>query len=155
MESTLTSELRDRSRANEELLRTYQVVLDPGEEFIEKLGAFAVDESLQLASFTAIGGFEHFSLGFYDLETGEFDTIPFKDDQVEVLSLMGEITRNQDGSSMVHGHVVVGRRDGTTRGGHLLRGVVRPVLIVTVQEMSHHHGIDIDHHLHPGAKGSS
>jgi len=155
VESTLTSALGDRLAPEGEPLRTFQLVLDAGEEAIEQMSAFAVDEDLQLASVNAIGGFEHFRLGFYNLETGVFDTIPFHDDQVEVLSLLGEITRNDDGSPRVHGHVVVGRRDGTTRGGHLLRAVVRPVLIVTIQEMSHHHGIDIDHHLHPEVRGTS
>lgn len=131
-------------------LRTYELVLDPGEEASQQMAAFAVDQDVTLASFTAIGGFEDVDLGFYNLETGGFDAIPFHDDQVEVLSLIGEITRHDDGTPWVHGHVVVGRRDGTTRGGHLLRGVVRPILIVSVHELSHHHGID--HHTPPSTE---
>jgi predicted DNA-binding protein with PD1-like motif len=62
-----------------------------------------------------------------------FDEISFNLSQTEVLSLVGEIT-TENGEPLVHGHVVLGRRDGSTLGGHLLRGVVRPILIVTVNE---------------------
>jgi uncharacterized protein len=126
---------------------THMVFFDPGEEAIEGLGKFARDEDIEVASFTAIGGFESASIGYFNLETQGFDEIPFFEPQVEVLSLVGEITK-ENGAPHVHGHVVLGRRDGSTLGGHLLRGVVRPILIVTVNgwahelrpHHSHHHG---------------
>jgi predicted DNA-binding protein with PD1-like motif len=34
----------------------------------------------------------------------------------------------------VHAHAVLGRRDGSTRGGHLLEGHVRPTLEVMLVE---------------------
>jgi predicted DNA-binding protein with PD1-like motif len=34
----------------------------------------------------------------------------------------------------VHAHVVVGTRDGSARGGHLLEGHVRPTLELLVEE---------------------
>jgi uncharacterized protein len=49
---------------------------------------------------------------------------------------MGQITR-KDGEPDVHGHVVLGRPDGSTVGGHLLRGVVQPILIANVFELAH------------------
>jgi uncharacterized protein len=125
---------------------THMVFFDPGEEAIEGLTSFARENDIEVASFTAIGGFESASIGFFNLETRGFDEIPFDERQVEVLSLVGEITTDGDGP-LVHGHVVLGRRDGSTLGGHLLRGVVRPILIVTVNEWArelqphhrHHH----------------
>jgi uncharacterized protein len=126
---------------------THMVFFDPGEEAIEGLASFARENDIEVASFTAIGGFESASIGFFNpLETRGFDEIPFDERQVEVLSLVGEITTDGD-DPLVHGHVVLGRRDGSTLGGHLLRGVVRPILIVTVNEWSrelrphhrHHH----------------
>lgn len=115
---------------------THMVFFDPGEEAVEGLAKFAREESIEVASFTAIGGFETASIGFFNLETRGFDEIPFYEPQVEVLSLVGEITK-ENGEPHVHGHVVLGRRDGSTLGGHLLRGVVRPILIVTVNEWAH------------------
>jgi predicted DNA-binding protein with PD1-like motif len=63
-------------------------------------------------------------------------TIPIAE-QVEVLSLLGDIALD-DGQPKLHAHVVVGRRDGTTRGGHLLEGHVWPTLEVIVTESPHH-----------------
>jgi predicted DNA-binding protein with PD1-like motif len=42
----------------------------------------------------------------------------FTKEQVEVLSLMGDIATYND-KPVVHMHVVLGRRDGTTVGGHV------------------------------------
>jgi predicted DNA-binding protein with PD1-like motif len=62
---------------------------------------------------------------------------------VEVLSLSGDILRGDDDHALtVHGHVVVGRRDGTTAGGHLMEALVNPILIVTLVELQ-------SHELHP------
>jgi predicted DNA-binding protein with PD1-like motif len=55
------------------------------------------------------------------------------DEQLEVLSLAGDVARG-DGEPAVHGHIVVGRRDGSTRGGHFVDGTVRPTLELVVQE---------------------
>jgi predicted DNA-binding protein with PD1-like motif len=117
--------------------RAFNIVLDPGEEAVAVLGEFARREQLETASFIAIGGFEDVDLGFYNLETKGFDQIPVDLGQVEVLSLSGEITWDDGDAPRVHGHVVVGSPDGSARGGHLLRGVVRPILIVTLEELEH------------------
>lgn len=115
---------------------THTVVFDPGEEFLEGMAQVARDHDIEVAGFTAIGGFSETKLGFFNEETKDFDPINFEADQVEVLSLMGEITR-ENGEPHVHGHVVVGLRDGRTFGGHLLKGVVRPIAIVNLFELTH------------------
>jgi hypothetical protein len=54
-------------------------------------------------------------------------------EQVEVLSLNGDIAL--DGAEpKVHAHTVLGRRDGSTVGGHLLEAHVRPTLEVILVE---------------------
>ncbi|PJE94429.1 hypothetical protein CUT44_29815 [Streptomyces carminius] len=116
--------------------RDYTVVFDPGEEVVQGLADFARQEELGPASFAAIGGFHGVEIGFYNIDTRGFDHIPFPYDQAEVLSLIGDISPGEDGPT-VHGHVVLGCPDGAARGGHLLRGTIRPILIVTVEEMSH------------------
>lgn len=116
--------------------RIWLLTFEPGDEVMEGLSSFARQENVDVASFTAIGGFEAASLAFYCLETGGFDDVPLDEGHVEVLSLMGVIT-SDEGDPQVHAHVVMGRRDGTTHGGHLLRGVVRPILVVTLNELPH------------------
>ena len=72
------------------------------------------------------------TLGYFDWERKQYKRIPLEE-QVEVLSLVGNITRNE-GEPAVHAHVVVGRSDATTRGGHLLAGRVRPTLELVLTE---------------------
>jgi predicted DNA-binding protein with PD1-like motif len=54
-------------------------------------------------------------------------------EQVEVLSLVGDIALDGD-EPKVHAHAVLGRRDGSTVGGHLLEAHVRPTLEVVLVE---------------------
>jgi predicted DNA-binding protein with PD1-like motif len=39
---------------------------------------------------------------------------------------------------MIHAHAVIARRDGTTAGGHLLEGRVRPTLELVLTESPVH-----------------
>jgi predicted DNA-binding protein with PD1-like motif len=49
-------------------------------------------------------------------------------EQVEVLALLGDIALESDGKPVVHTHVVLGRSEGQTWGGHLLAAIVSPTL---------------------------
>ncbi len=44
----------------------------------------------------------------------------------------------QDGRPKVHAHAVLGRSDGSTRGGHLHEAHVRPTLEVVLTELPAH-----------------
>ena len=113
--------------------RVYSLHFEEGEDAIERLNAFAVSESLGDASLTGIGALQAATMARYNNETEELESIPLAEEQVEVLSMIGEITE-KDEAPDVHVHVVLGREDGTTRGGHLVRAIVRPMLIVTLTE---------------------
>jgi predicted DNA-binding protein with PD1-like motif len=71
-------------------------------------------------------------LGYFDWEKKNYERIPFAE-QLEVLSLVGDIAR-EGKDAKVHAHIVLGRRDGSTCGGHLLEGKVRPTLEVMLTE---------------------
>lgn len=49
-----------------------------------------------------------------------------------MLSAIGDIAAGDDGKPSLHMHAVLGLSDGSTRGGHLLEGIVRPTLEVMV-----------------------
>jgi predicted DNA-binding protein with PD1-like motif len=56
---------------------------------------------------------------------------------VEVVALVGDVARER-GRPKIHAHAVLGRRDGSTCGGHLLEGHVRPTLeVMLVQSPAH------------------
>jgi len=112
--------------------KVYAVVFDPGDEVLAGLQAFAREQDLAAAQITALGAFSRATFGYYDRDKQEYAKIPIEE-QVEVLSLIGDISRNE-GAPQLHLHGVVGRRDGTTRGGHLLEAYVWPTLEVIVNE---------------------
>lgn len=112
--------------------RTIAVVFEAGDEVIEPLTHFAQEYNIRAARFTAIGAFSEAVLGYFDLERKEYVRIPV-DEQVEVLSLIGDIAV-EDKRPRLHAHVVVGKRDGSAHGGHLLSARVRPTLEVLLIE---------------------
>jgi uncharacterized protein len=114
--------------------RTYAVVLETGEDPIECLTRFASDEKLDCARFTAIGAFANALLGFFDLQRKEYEQIVV-DQQTEVLSIVGDIALGvAGGKPQLHAHAVLGKRDGSACGGHLIRASVRPTLEVMLVE---------------------
>jgi predicted DNA-binding protein with PD1-like motif len=117
--------------------RSFAVVFDSGDEAFAGLSAFARDRRLSAAQITAIGAFEKAVLGYFDWQRKDYVRIPVNE-QVEVVSLIGDVALGPDGDPKLHAHVVLGRRDGVALGGHLLEGRVRPTLEVVVVESPAH-----------------
>jgi len=116
--------------------KTYILIFDQGDEAMAGLLAFATQHHLTAAHFTAIGGFNGVTLGYFPHDGKDYKRIPLEE-QVEVPSLIGDIALDE-GTPKVHAHAVVGRSDGTTRGGHLLEGHVWPTLEGALEESPRH-----------------
>lgn len=116
--------------------RTYVLVFESGDDVMPLLLEFARAHELEASHFSAIGAFERLTLGYFDWQKKDYLKIPV-DEQVEVLSLLGDIARKGD-EPQVHAHVVVGKRDGSAHGGHLLAATVRPTLEVVLVESPAH-----------------
>jgi uncharacterized protein len=116
--------------------KTFAIVLDKGDEVTSSLLAFAKDNKLSASHFTAIGAFESVTLGFFERDGKDYKRIMI-DEQVEVLSLIGDIALEDD-KPKVHAHVVVGKSDGSAHGGHLLEARVWPTLEVILVESPQH-----------------
>ena len=116
--------------------KTFAVIFDKGDEFIGGMKEVAKRQQLRGSSFTAIGAFSQVTLGYFDRQKMAYKKIPL-DEQVEVLSLVGNIALDQ-GEPKIHAHVVLGRADATTRGGHILEAHVWPTLEVIVTEEPEH-----------------
>jgi predicted DNA-binding protein with PD1-like motif len=129
----LTEPAKGTVEANE---RTFALIFDTEDEVISGLKAFAAAQGLAASHFTAIGAFKDALLGYFDWEKKEYEKIPIRE-QVEVLSLVGDVTL-KDGKPSIHAHAVVGKRDGTAHGGHLLEAHVRPTLEVILTESPEH-----------------
>ena len=113
-------------------LKTYVLVYEKGDEVISILQAFAEEHKLGTSHFTAIGAFKHAIVGFFDRKRMDYLKIPIKE-QVEVLSLTGNITLSDEGYK-IHAHAVLGKSDASALGGHILEAHVWPTLEVIVEE---------------------
>lgn len=113
--------------------KTYMVTFDSGEELAAGLEQFARDQSLTSSSFKAIGAFSSVKLSWFDWNSKKYHPSAVFDEQVELVSLIGDIAL-REGKPQVHAHVVVARSDGTAHGGHLLEAQVRPTCEVVVIE---------------------
>jgi predicted DNA-binding protein with PD1-like motif len=122
---------------NEAGERTFALIYETGDEVIAGLTAFAKEHRPRSAHFTAIGAFRDVVLAYFDWPTKKYQPLPLNE-QVEVLTLAGDIAWKDDGEPVVHAHAVVGRSDGTTRGGHLKEAHVRPTLELVLVEYPRH-----------------
>jgi predicted DNA-binding protein with PD1-like motif len=113
--------------------KTHVLVFERGDEAAAGLLEFAREHGVAAAQRTAIGAFSRAVVGYFDRERKEYERIAV-DEQVEVLSLVGDVALKEDGEPQVHAHVILGRRDGSTVGGHLLEGRVWPTLEVVLVE---------------------
>lgn len=117
--------------------KTYAVIFNSGDELASGLKKFATEQKLGGSSFKAIGAFSSVKLGWFNWQTKKYETVVDLNEQVELLSLIGDIAL-KDGEPQVHAHVVIGKSDGTAHGGHLLEGKVRPTCEVILTESPKH-----------------
>ena len=113
--------------------RVLVVACDKGEEAVRAVTQAVREHRIAAAQVTGVGAFQRGELGYFDRRRRDYRRIPF-DEQVEVLSLLGDVAE-RDGSPEPHLHAVLGCADGSTVGGHLLSGEVWPTLEVIVTEV--------------------
>lgn len=97
-------------------------VFKKGDNFLEEFKKKLSAENIESGFFYGFGGVTKVHLGFYELKKKKYITKKFKD-IFEVLSLTGNIT-NSDSEIVIHSHVILGKRDFKTIGGHLKEAVV-------------------------------
>jgi predicted DNA-binding protein with PD1-like motif len=117
--------------------KTYALIFETGDEVMGGLTAFAREQRLGGSRFTAIGAFQDVTPGYFDWAQKDYKRIPVRE-QVEVVSLVGDVAEGEGCEPKVHAHVVLGRSDGTALGGHLLEAHVRPTLEVMLVESPSH-----------------
>jgi uncharacterized protein len=117
--------------------RTFILILESAEEAFQTISRFADQEGITGASVTAIGAFERAEVGWFDFDEKRYKPISVGE-QCEVLSLAGDIATGDDGKASLHVHAVLGLSDGSVRGGHLMEGIDRPTLEVTITEAAAH-----------------
>jgi uncharacterized protein len=117
--------------------KTWVLIYETVDEVLAGLQRFAREHGPRSAHFTAIGAFREVVLAYFDWPTKAYQDIPVNE-QAEVLIRAGDIAWNKHGEPAVRAHAVVGRQDGSTRGGHLKSAHVRPTLGLVLTEYARH-----------------
>jgi uncharacterized protein len=117
--------------------KTFILVFETGDELADGLLQFAKEQKLSAASFKAVGALSSVRLGWLNWENKKYEPSVTLDEQVELLSLIGDVAL-KDGEPLVHAHAVIGRKDGTAHGGHLLQARIRPTCELVLTESPAH-----------------
>jgi predicted DNA-binding protein with PD1-like motif len=97
--------------------------IEPGEDIMAQLQAYAEQEGLHAAHISGLGAAAEVELAYYNLETKAYEHTTITED-VEICSLTGNIGLNEGGQKVVHLHGVFARRDLSTFGGHVVRCII-------------------------------
>lgn len=106
--------------------------IDRGEEILTALQEIAEAENIRLASISALGATNDFTVGVYNVDEKQYHANDFKGN-FEIVSLTGTVS-TMDGRFYAHLHMSAGDKKGQVFGGHLNRAVVSAVceMVITV-----------------------
>ena len=106
--------------------------IDRGEEILAAVREIAGAEHIQLASVSALGATNDFTVGVYNVDEKQYHANDFKGN-FEIVSLTGTVN-TMDGQFYAHLHMSAGDEKGQVFGGHLNRAVVSAVceMVITV-----------------------
>jgi uncharacterized protein len=128
--------LKSKLLFQENKLKTFALVFEKNDNVVPLLLQFAQENDIGSARLSGIGAFHRVRLGYFDREARKYQPIDI-DEQVELLSFIGNFAC-KDGKPKLHAHVIVGKRDGSAHGGHLLEGHVWPTMEIMVIETPAH-----------------
>jgi uncharacterized protein len=75
----------------EDIPKTFVLIFESDDEIASLLQEFAAEQSLAGSSFKAIGALSYPQLGWFNWKTKKYDPAWVLDEQVELLSLIGDI----------------------------------------------------------------
>ena len=95
---------------------------DRGEEILESLHKVADAENIKLASISALGAVDDFTVGVFRVDEKKYYANSFKG-YFEIVSLTGTVS-TMNGEYYAHLHMSAGNDKGEVFGGHLNRAVI-------------------------------
>ena len=113
-------------------LRSWALIFAKGDEVVSGLSDWMKRENIHGAHLSAIGALSSAMFGWFDKDQRAYLNIPVEE-QVECISLNGDIGV-VEGKPALHVHGCVAQRDGSVKGGHLLKAAVFPTLEMFVTE---------------------
>lgn len=106
--------------------------IDKGEEILEKVKEIALKENIKLASISALGAVNDFTVGVFKIDEKKFYSNSFQG-YFEITSLTGTINTMND-EFYCHIHMSAGNEKGEVFGGHLNRAIVSATceMVITI-----------------------
>lgn len=124
---------------------TIIVRIDRGEEILEQVRALALAENIKLASISALGATNEFTVGVFNTSEKKYYSNEFSG-AFEIVSLTGTIS-TMNGEFYAHLHMSAGNDAGEVFGGHLNRAMISATCEMTVTvidgEVDRYHDDDV------------
>ena len=111
--------------------QTIIVRMDKGEDIVEQVKNVALKEKIKLASISALGAINEFTVGVFKTKEKKYYANEFKGD-FEIVSLTGTINTMND-EYYSHMHVSAGNDQGQVFGGHLNKAIVSATCEMVIQ----------------------
>jgi len=96
----------------------YTLNFKRGEEIISGLTDFLKNKNIRAGHITGLGAASELTLAYYNIETKEYEKRQFTEN-VEILSLLGNVGIKEKDALVVHMHGVFGKKDFSVFGGHV------------------------------------
>lgn len=107
--------------------------VDRGEKVMESINKVAEEENIKAGFVTGIGAVDQAKLSYFEVKDDTYETTTFEED-FEVLSMDGTLSY-VDNKPHQHVHMILGRGDFSTIGGHLQEATVSITLEVHITVM--------------------
>ena len=106
--------------------------MDRGEEILEQMKAICLQENVKLASVSALGAVDDFTVGVYKVDEQKYYANHFEG-AYEIVSLTGTVN-TMGGEYYAHLHMSAGNDKGEVFGGHLNRAIISATceMVITV-----------------------
>ena len=106
--------------------------IDEGEEILEKVKEIALKENIKLASISALGAVNDFTVGVFKTDEKKYYSNSFQG-YFEITSLTGTINTMND-EFYCHIHMSAGNEKGEVFGGHLNKAIVSATceMVITI-----------------------
>ncbi len=96
----------------------YTFSFKKGEEVMSALREYLVQNNIKAAHISGLGAASSLEIAYYNIETKEYERHNINED-LEILSLNGNVGVKEDGETVVHLHGTFGKRDLSVIGGHI------------------------------------
>jgi predicted DNA-binding protein with PD1-like motif len=105
-------------KVENEKQNNYVVTIARGEEVFSELQKLIEQEKIACATFTGLGAVDKIEIAYYNLQTKEYERTTIEE-ELELLSIVGNLAYLDGTKPILHIHGVFGKRDLSTLGGHL------------------------------------